>query len=74
MQQPHVADIINIYLHFQYNHQRFSVEFDSEDRRREQELAYHRVSLIAIGRRLSRHSLVWDKEVLHTFVLKICSS
>ena len=49
VQQPHVADIINIYLHFQHNYQRFSIELDSEDGRGEQELAYHRVPLIATG-------------------------
>ena len=54
MQQPH--------------YQQFSIELDSEDRGREQELEYHRVRLIAKEERLSRHSCVWDRDVLHTFV------
>lgn len=69
VQQPHVADIVNVYLHFQHNYQRFSVELDSEDGGREQELAYHRVALIAI---LSWHSRGWEGG-LHTFVLTIWS-
>lgn len=41
MLQSHVGDVIDIDLRFEDNSKDFSIEFDSEDRRREKQFAYH---------------------------------